>query len=149
MIIPIAIPRMIAVIAAVVTRRRVVGIASKTATATGSEVLVWPKSNLPTKTPRIPLSHMKYRTGGGRSRRRERVIAAMRASTSGSLLARSSPTGSPDKAARLKSKKLEPKRMTPSVPRRRMMKANISLALLHYSQNQKKAQMTLVHTSVI
>ena len=136
--IPIANPRTRATTAAVVTRRKVVGIASNTATATGSDVRVCPRSNLPTNTPKIPLSQMKYRTGGGRSKRSDLVICAMRASASGSLLARSSPTGSPEIAARLKSKKLEPKRMTPRVPSLRIINANIAVMLPKLIRSSKR-----------
>jgi hypothetical protein len=62
-----------ATIVATNTNLTVIGRAPTISEITGWFSLVRPKSALPTKTPKTPLSQMKYLTGGGKSKRSSRV----------------------------------------------------------------------------
>ena len=52
---------------AAATRRKVTGIARASESTTAAPSRPTPKLGFPTKTPKTPLSHKKYRSGGGTS----------------------------------------------------------------------------------
>ena len=86
---------------AAATRRKVTGIARARESTTADPSLPIPKLGFPTNTPRTPLSHKKYRSGGGTSSCSSRVRAAIKKSRLGSVLSRRSAVGSPEIAAML------------------------------------------------
>ena len=72
------IPRMAANKVAANTSRSVTGIARARESATADPSRPMPKLGFPIKTPKTPLSHKKYLSGGGTSSCSSRVKEAMR-----------------------------------------------------------------------